>query len=54
LDYEIKPNIYIVKKDDTLKRISKMFNISVEDIKKINNIHDSKELYPGLKLVIDN
>ena len=54
LDYDIKPNIYIVKKDDTLKKIAKKFNITVDYLMKINNIQDYKELYPGQRLIIDN
>lgn len=54
LDYEIKPNIYIVKKDDTLKKISKLFNITVEELIKKNNIINTKQIYPGQKLIIDN
>lgn len=36
-----KANLYEVKKGDTLYSISKKFNISIEDLKKQNNISDN-------------
>ncbi|QBN18628.1 glucosaminidase domain-containing protein [Flavobacterium nackdongense] len=36
-----KANLYEVKKGDTLYSISKKFNISIEDLKKQNNIFDN-------------
>ena len=54
MDYDIKPNFYIVKNGDTLKKIAKKFNITIDYLMKINNIQDYKEIYPGQKLIIDN
>ncbi len=42
---------YTVKNGDTLIKISKKFNISVEELKRINNLKTHK-IYPGLKLKI--
>ena len=45
---------YIVKSGDNLYRISKMFNMSVSDLKKINDL-DNDSLYVGQVLrVVDN
>lgn len=43
--------IYIVKRGDSFYRISKKFNVSVEELRQVNNIEDNK-LKPGTKLVI--
>jgi len=43
--------IYTVKKGDTLIKISKKFNVSVEQLKRVNNLKTTK-IYPGLKLKI--
>lgn len=43
---------YIVKKGDTLQKISKKFNIPVSDIKKANNLK-SNRIVAGMKLEID-
>lgn len=34
----LKEQLYIIKKNDTLKSISHTFNVSIEDLKKINNL----------------
>ncbi len=44
---------YVVQSGDTLYMISKKFGISVQDIKKMNNL-DSNEIHPGQKLRITN
>ena len=44
-------NYYIVKKGDTLYSIAKKYNLSVSDLKKINNL-DSDTLSIGMKLSI--
>jgi len=40
-DLTQKTNFYVVKKGDTLYSISKKYNISVQDLKNLNNIKDS-------------
>lgn len=48
-----KYEIYIVKQGDSLWTISKKFtNVSIDDIKKWNNIWSAKSLKPGTKLKI--
>ena len=49
-NYDIKPSIYIVRKDDSIKKIAKKFDISVEELKKLNNII---EIYPGQMIKIE-
>lgn len=44
-------SFYVVKKGDTLYSISKMFNISVDDLKMINNLYDNN-LKVGDKLIV--
>ncbi|MFN3978496.1 MAG: LysM peptidoglycan-binding domain-containing protein [Sulfurihydrogenibium azorense] len=44
--------VYEVKKGDTLEKIAKKYNVSIEDIKKANNIKDEKKLREGMKLKI--
>jgi membrane-bound lytic murein transglycosylase D len=43
--------IYTVKKGDTLIKIAKKFKVSVEKLKRVNNLQTHK-IYPGLKLKI--
>ena len=43
--------IYIVEKGDTLYSISRKFNISVDEIKRLNNL-TTNEIYPNQKLII--
>ena len=46
-------NIYVVKKGDSLWTIAQKFkNVSMDDIKKWNNIWSVKNLKPGTKLKI--
>lgn len=42
---------YKVKKGDSLYKIAKKFHVSVDELKEINNIDDSK-LKPGIKLML--
>ena len=49
-DYSII--MYIVKKDDSLWKIAKMFGSTVEDIAKVNGIEDENMIFPGQKLFI--
>lgn len=49
-DYSII--MYIVKKDDTLWNIAKMFGSTVDDIVRVNGIEDENIIYPGQKIFI--
>ena len=49
-DYSII--MYIVKKDDSLWEIAKMFGSTVDDIARVNGIEDENTIYPGQKLFI--
>ena len=42
---------YVVKKGDTLYSISRKFNISVNELKDLNNLTNN-EIYPGQELII--
>lgn len=50
----IKPskNIFIVKKGDTLQKISKELNIKVGDLLKINKLKDPNKIFIGQNLII--
>lgn len=50
---EITPNIYIVKKGDTLWSIANSNNITVDELKRMNNLN-SNNLIIGQKLLIPN
>jgi LysM repeat protein len=43
---------YTVQKGDTLEKIARKFNVSVEEIKKANNIKDERKIRDGMKLEI--
>ena len=45
-------NVYVVQKDDTLWKISQMYNTSVDKLKDINNLK-SDTLQIGQKLFIN-
>lgn len=45
-------DIYIVKKNDTLSKIAKKFNVDIEDILNLNNIKNPNLIYPNMKLKI--
>jgi LysM repeat protein len=47
----LSENIYVVKKGDTLYAISKMYNLTVEELKQLNNLH-SNALSVGDKLKV--
>ncbi len=38
----VNAETYQVKKGDTLEKIAKKYNVSVEELKKVNNITDEK------------
>ena len=44
-------SIYIVQKNDTLYSISKKFNMSVDELKRLNNL-TSNEIYPNQELIV--
>lgn len=44
--------IYVVQKGDTLWKLAKRFNSTVEDIAEINNIENPDLIYPGQKFII--
>lgn len=44
--------IYVVKKGDTLWKLAKRFNSTVEDIAEINNIENPDLIYPGQRFII--
>jgi len=43
---------YVIRSGDTLIGIALMFNVSVDDIINLNNIADSNQIYPGLRIKI--
>jgi len=45
-------NYYIVKKGDTLSKIAKENNTTVQELKKLNNIEDVNKIIPGQKIKI--
>lgn len=51
---DIMPSItvYVVQKNDTLWKIAKMYNTSVDEIIALNDIENPDLLYPGEKLLI--
>lgn len=44
--------VYVVKKGDTLWKLAKRFNTTVQDIAEINNIENPDLIYPNQKLII--
>ncbi len=48
----VKSRIYILNKGDTIWKIHSLYDISVEEIKKINNIEDENDLPIGSVIVI--
>ena len=46
-------NLYKVKKGDTLYSISKKFNISLDDLMKLNNL-DTKGLRIGQRIIVED
>jgi nucleoid-associated protein YgaU len=63
-DVELKPldkeylnslssiTLYVVRKGDTLWKIAKHFNTTVEDIVKVNDIDNPDLIYPGERLIV--
>ena len=47
-----KIKIYIVRKGDTLFKISRKYNTTAENIASLNNIQNSNKIFPGMKLKI--
>ncbi len=46
-----KETLHIVKKGETLERIAQKYGVSIEDLKKWNNLRSNK-VFPGQKLVV--
>lgn len=46
--------IHIVSSGETLWRISKIYNVSIKDMMRVNNLEDSSKLEKGQQLVIPN
>lgn len=46
--------IYTVQKGDTLWKLAKRFNTTVEDILAVNDIENPDLIYPGQRLIIVN
>lgn len=46
--------VYIVKKGDNLTKIANMFNTTVNNLVKLNNISNPNLIYPGQEIVINN
>lgn len=44
---------YVVQKNDTLGKIAKRFNTTIDKLVKANNIKDKNKIYPGQTLVIE-
>ena len=44
--------IYIVQNGDTLWKIAKKYNATIEELTTINDIENPEKLYPGQKLLI--
>jgi peptidoglycan endopeptidase LytE len=44
---------HTIKKGDTLERIAKKYSVSVNEIKRLNNIKDARKLRIGTVLIID-
>lgn len=49
--YLVNETVYVVKKGDTLYAISKNFNLTVDELKKLNNL-SSNSIYAGDKLKV--
>lgn len=48
----VNAETYKVQKGDTLEKIAKKYKVSVEELKKVNNIKDEKSLREGMKINI--
>ena len=44
--------VYIVQNEDTLWKIAKKYNTSIDDILSVNELEDVEKVYPGQKLLI--
>ena len=51
---DIKPNVYIVKKGDTLSGIANMYNTTYQELASYNNISNPNLIYPGQEIRIPN
>ena len=51
-EVNIKPNVYIVKKGDTLIKIASMYNMNYKDLASFNDIKNPNLIYPGEEIKI--
>jgi len=51
---DIMYEVYNVKKGDTIEKIISMYNITLDDLVKVNGIIDLSNLYEGMKIMIPN
>jgi membrane-bound lytic murein transglycosylase D len=47
---EAKPEVHTVQAGDTLYRISRRYNVSVENLREYNQLQAGTAIYPGQKL----
>ena len=45
-------NTYVIKKGDTLYGLCKRYDVSIDELKSINNITDPSRIYPGMEIKI--
>jgi LysM repeat protein len=49
---EIKPQVHVVASGETLSEIAKLYDITVDEVVKLNGIEDPAALQVGMKLVV--
>lgn len=54
IDIICQNKVYIIKSGDKLSTIAKKYNISIEQLAKLNNIKDINKIFVGNKLIIPN
>ena len=51
-DYTYKDNLYKVRKGDNLFSISRQFNISIQELIKVNKIREPYKIFPNQNIFI--